>query len=302
MALAIETAGLSYRAGRAFAIREVTLRIPEGEVCGFLGPNGAGKTTVIRLLLGLLRPRDGTIALLGSAVPAQVAEVLARIGYVPERPHFDATLPVDEILRFQRAFYPRWDDALARFLAARLEVDTGKEFGKLSKGQKAKVMILSALAQRPALLLLDEPTDGLDPVVRREILDILLAQIRADGVSVLISSHLVHELEGLCTRIAIMDDGALVTEVPMHEFRDGVRRIVVSADALPPNGDAPFRLLDQRVGAEGTAQWTVSRWDAGGAEFLDTRGVRVHEVQSVGLEDAYIGHLRAARRDRPEAR
>src|SRR5690349_18424961 len=152
MALAIETAGLSYRAGRSFAIREVGLRVPEGEVCGFLGPNGAGKTTVIRLLLALLRAERGTVSLLGQAIPSQVAEVLGRIGYVPERPHFDATLPVDEILRFQRAFYPRWDEPLARTLAERLEVDTGKEFGKLSKGQKAKVMILSALAQRPALL------------------------------------------------------------------------------------------------------------------------------------------------------
>ena len=300
MVLAIETAGLSYRAGRSFAIRDVALHIPEGEVCGFLGPNGAGKTTVIRLLLGLLRPQQGRIALLGEPVPERVVEALARIGYVPERPHFDATLPVDGILRFQRAFYPRWDETLARHLATRLEVDTGKEFGRLSKGQKAKVMIIAALAQRPALLLLDEPTDGLDPVVRREILDILLAQIRADGVSVLISSHLVHELEGLCSRIAIMDDGALVTEVPMHDFRDGVRRIVVAADALPPNGEAPFRLLDQQAGDGGTMHWTVSRWDAGGAAFLDARAIRVREVRPVGLEEAYVGHRRAARRARRE--
>ena len=113
----------------------------------------------------------------------------------------------------------RWDAALARQLAEALDVDLGREFGRLSKGQKAKAMILSALAQRPSLLLLDEPTDGLDPVVRREILDILLERMREDGVTALISSHLVHELDGLCTRIAIMDAGALVDESSVDRFR-----------------------------------------------------------------------------------
>ncbi|HET7041229.1 MAG TPA: ABC transporter ATP-binding protein [Gemmatimonadales bacterium] len=224
MELAIETEGLTHRAGRGFAIRDVGLRVPRGEVCGFLGPNGAGKTTVIRLLLGLLRPDAGHVRLGGRAMPAEAPTILAGVGYVPERPHFDATLPCAELLRYQAAFFRRWDRALAAELADRFELDLRKEFGRLSKGQKAKLMILAALAQRPDLLLLDEPTDGLDPVIRREILDILLARVRADGVSVLISSHLVHELEGLCTRIAIMDAGTLVTEQGMHEFRMGPAR------------------------------------------------------------------------------
>jgi len=210
MAFAIETEGVSYRAGKGFAVRDLSLQVATGEVCGFLGPNGAGKTTIIRLLIGLLRPDRGRIRIFGRPFPEQAAEILAEVGYVPERPHFDATLSVRQILRFQKAFYPTWDDAFATSLVQRLEVDPAQAFGRLSKGQKAKVMILSALAQRPRLLLLDEPTDGLDPVVRREILDILLAEIRDRNVTVLVSSHLVHELQGLCTRIAIVDAGALV--------------------------------------------------------------------------------------------
>src|SRR5689334_10167718 len=122
MTMAIEADGLSYQAGRGFAVRGVTFGIPHGEVCGFLGPNGAGKTTVIRLLLGLLRPERGEVRLLGRVMPREAPEILARVGYVPERPHFDASLTVQELLRFQRAFYPRWDRGLAAELIERLEV------------------------------------------------------------------------------------------------------------------------------------------------------------------------------------
>jgi ABC-2 type transport system ATP-binding protein len=301
MSFAIETAGLGYRAGRSFAISGVDLRVPAGEVCGFLGPNGAGKTTVIRLLLGLLRAGEGRITLLGLPMPQGAEAILARVGYVPERPHFDLTLTVEEILRFQAAFYRTWDRALALDLARRLEVDLGKEFGRLSKGQKAKVLIISALAQRPELLLLDEPTDGLDPVVRREILDILLGRIREDGMSALMSSHLVHELEGLCTRIAIMDGGALVAETRMEEFRDGIRRVVVRGDggALPTG--LPFTLLDRRpLGADQT-QWTVQGWGAGAGAYVATHGIQVLTESAVGLEEAYVHLLRSARRGRAEA-
>lgn len=218
MAFAIETEGVSYRAGRGFAVRDLTFRVGVGEVCGFLGPNGAGKTTIIRLLIGLLRPDRGVIRIFGRPFAQEAAAILAEVGYVPERPHFDATLTVRQILRFQGAFYPTWDDPFAMSLVERLEVDPAQAFGRLSKGQKAKVMILSALAQRPRLLLLDEPTDGLDPVVRREILDILLGEIRERNVSVLVSSHLVHELQGLCTRIAIVDGGALVATSTLEEL------------------------------------------------------------------------------------
>lgn len=301
MGSAIETTGLCYRAGRAFAIRDVSLGVPAGEVCGFLGPNGAGKTTVIRLLLGLLRPEQGAIRLLGRSMPAEAPEILARVGYVPERPHLDVSLTVDELCRFQGAFFPRWDRPLALRLAERLEIDRGKEFGRLSKGQKAKVMILIALAQRPELLVLDEPTDGLDPVVRREILDILVTQMREDGVTALMSSHLVHELEGLCTRIAVMDAGALVSDSSMAEFRGGIRRLVVDAATLLPVNGAPFTLLERREVEGSRSHLTVTGWGASGATYLAEHRIVLHEVRDLGLEEAYVHLLRAFRRGIREA-
>jgi ABC-2 type transport system ATP-binding protein len=256
---------------------------------------------VIRLLLGLLRADSGDITLLGREIPRQAADVLAEVGYVPERPHFDMTLSVEEILRYQAAFYPRWDQVLARELADRLEVDRGKEFGRLSKGQKAKVMILAALAQRPSLLVLDEPTDGLDPVVRREILDILVGRMKEDGITALISSHLVHELDGLCTRIAIMDGGALVDESPVDQFRSGVRRLLVEIPTSAPLGTGRYPLLDRRPAGEGLAHLVVRDWTTDGAEYLRGEGIVVRSDHGVGLEEAYVHLLKAFRRSTREA-
>ena len=168
MSHAIEIDGLRYRAG-SFELRDVNLHVPTGSIYGFLGPNGSGKTTTMRLVLGLLRPLAGRITVLGLPMPEQHARILGQIGYVPEQPHLDTTLTVRELIDFQAAFYPRWDRARAEELIQRFELDGEHLFGRLSKGQKAKLMILLALSQGGDLLVLDEPTDGLDPMVRREI-------------------------------------------------------------------------------------------------------------------------------------
>src|SRR5216117_434086 len=170
MSDAIHIERLHYRAGKNFEIKELDLHVPSGSIYGFLGPNGSGKTTTMRLALGLLRPLSGRITVLGDEIPANAPRVLARVGYVPEQPHLDPTLTVRETLRFQAAFYPNWDWPCGERLRRQFELDERATFGRLSKGQKGKLMTLLALAQRPDLLVLDEPTDGLDPVVRRDVL------------------------------------------------------------------------------------------------------------------------------------
>ena len=170
MTLAIQTQGLGYRAGKQFAIRDLDLHVPAGAIYGFLGPNGSGKTTTIRLLLGLLRPQGGAITLLGEPVPGRLPAILARTGYVPERPHLYPSLTVQEAIAYHRAFYPRWDQRRADDLLAGFLLEPGRQTTRLSKGELGKLMLLLVLAQSPDLLLLDEPTDGLDPVVRREVL------------------------------------------------------------------------------------------------------------------------------------
>jgi ABC-2 type transport system ATP-binding protein len=291
-AIAIET--LYYRAGKTFAIRDLTLHVPSGSIYGFLGPNGSGKTTTIRLILGLLRPLRGCVTVLDGRMPEDHARVLERIGYVPEQPHLDPTMTVGELIRFQAAFYRRWDAARARQLAEEFQLDDPHLFGRLSKGQKAKLMILLALAQRGDLLVLDEPTDGLDPVVRRDILAALIAYVSESGATIFISSHLVHELERVCDWVAVMDDGRLVTEVPLEKLKGGTKRLMV-AGAPPSVVDAPFRILARETMNGAGEMWVVSNWEPSMAAFFERIGASLRDVVDLDLEDGFVELLRSFR-------
>ena len=162
----IETKGLRASLGRTFQVRDMDMHVPHRSVYGFLGPNGAGKTTTIRLLLGLLKPQAGHITVLGQPMPQSYASVLARTGYVPERPHVYPSLTVEEAIRLHSAFYATWDQKWADELQAKFSLEGAQRVSVLSKGESGKLLMLLALSQRPDLLVLDEPTDGLDPVVR----------------------------------------------------------------------------------------------------------------------------------------
>ena len=294
MALAIETAGLRYRAGKSFALEDLALRVPEGAIYGFLGPNGSGKTTTIRLLLGLLRREAGSIRVLGEAVPAGVARVLARTGYVPERPHLYPTLTVAESLAYHRAFHPRWDQARADALLGGFAVDPTRVVGRLSKGELGKLMVLLALAQSPDLLVLDEPTDGLDPVVRREVLGALLDYVGQRGATVFISSHLVHELERICDWVGVLDRGRLVAELPMDTFKNGIKRLHVAG--VPAElGAAPFAMLGRTVHDGRSETWIVRGWQPPMQQYIEGIGGSVREVVDLDLEEGFVELLRAAR-------
>lgn len=295
MTHAVETSGLGYSPGGRFRIEHLDLHVPAGSIYGFLGPNGSGKTTTLRLLLGLLRPQAGRITVLGQAVPAQSAAVLARVGYVPEQPHFDGTSTVRDLLRFQAAFYPTWDWPAAESLLGQFELDDTRPFGRLSKGQRAKVMMLSAMAQRPELLVLDEPTDGLDPVARRDILASLLEYVAERQATVLISSHLVHELERICDWVGVMDNGRLITEVPMVRLKNGTKKLkVAGASANGGAAEAPFVLMARE--AHGRREtWTVRNWEPEMAGWFPERGIALEEIVDLDLEDGFVELLRTFR-------
>ena len=294
MTHAIEIERLHYRAGKAFAIQDLTLHVPSGSIYGFLGPNGSGKTTTIRLILGLLRALSGRITVLGDRMPEDHPRILERVGYVPEQPHLDPTLTVAELIRFQSAFYRRWDSARAALLTKEFQLDEQRLFGRLSKGKKAKLMILLALAQRGDLLVLDEPTDGLDPVVRRDILAALITYVSESSATIFISSHLVHELERVCDWVAVMDEGRLVTEVPLEKMKNGTKRLVI-AGAPAVISDAPFRIL-ARDSSNGSGEtWVVSNWEPTMTSFFDRIGASVREIVDLDLEDGFVELLRSFR-------
>lgn len=298
---AIRIRSLTYRAGREFALRGLDLTVPSGSVYGFLGPNGSGKTTTIKSLMGMLPPDDGTIDLLGHRVPDDVVPALARVGYVPERLHLYPALSVDETMRYHAAFYPRWDaregDRLKRAFALRGDALVGR----LSKGEAGKLMLLLALAVRPELLVLDEPTDGLDPVVRRDVLSAIVDYVAASKATVFISSHLVHEQERICDWVGVMDGGRMIAELPMQEFRSGIKRLRVS-QAPPVRDAAPFALLSRETLTASHEEWVVRGWQPEMREWFQRVGADVREIQDLDLEESFVELLRGARTVTQETR
>jgi ABC-2 type transport system ATP-binding protein len=294
MTFAIETTDLRYRNGRSFEIAGLQMRVPTGAVYGFLGPNGAGKTTTVRLLLGLTRPDAGTIAVLGRAMPEEYVAVLAKTGFVPERPHLYPTLTVDETMRLHASVHRGWSSARAADLRKRFDLPTHQHVGALSKGETGKLMMLLALAQQPELLVLDEPTDGLDPVVRRDVLEALLDFVSGQQATVVISSHLVHELERICDWIAVMDRGSLVAELPTQQFKNGIKRLHVTA---PPAvvDSAPFVVVLRRPRDGGGEEWLVRGWSPEMTTYLEARGAVVRDVVDLDLEESFVELLRSSR-------
>ncbi|HEU5220139.1 MAG TPA: ABC transporter ATP-binding protein [Gemmatimonadales bacterium] len=295
MSTAIETTGLCYSASKDFAIRDLSLRVPAGALYGFLGPNGCGKTTTIRLLLGLLRPSVGSIRLLGHAVPGDLPPALARIGVVPDRPHLHRYLSVGEAIAFHSAFYPAWDSKWAAELLGEFRLPRSQRISGLSKGEAAKLTLLLALCQTPDLLVLDEPMDGLDPVVRRDVLSALLDYVSRRGATVFVSSHLVHELERFCDWIGVMDRGRMVVELPMAEFRNGNKRIRFTAIQPVEAAGAPFTLLSQDQEPGSGQTWVVRGWRPEMSAWFERPGLAVREVADLDLEDGFVELLRAFR-------
>jgi ABC-2 type transport system ATP-binding protein len=291
---AIRIRGLAWKAGRDFAIQDMNLTVPTGAIYGFLGPNGAGKTSTIRLLLGMMKPYAGSIEVLGQQVPAHADRALARIGYVPERLHLYQTLTVAETIRFRRAFFPGFDVAEAERLRDRFGLRPHQVISKLSKGESGKLMMLLALSQRPELLVLDEPTDGLDPVLRRELLSSLVEYVTERQATVFISSHLVHEQERICDWIGVMDRGRLIAELPMQEFRSGIKRLRLGGAPASTAG-APFAVLHRETVSERVQEWVVRGWQPSMNEWFQSSSSEVRDVLDLDLEESFVELLRGAR-------
>lgn len=216
---AIEVSQLTRRFGATTALASVSLSLPRGAVYGLVGANGAGKTTLIKHILGLLRAQSGTVRVFGLDPVADPVGVLSRIGYLSEENDLPAWMRVDELMRYTRAFYPAWDDAFAEELRQTFALDPAAKIKTLSRGQKARLGLLIALAYRPGLLVLDEPSSGLDPIVRRDILGAIIRTIADEGRTVLFSSHLLEEVEQVADHVTMIHQGTIVLSAPLDDVK-----------------------------------------------------------------------------------
>jgi ABC-2 type transport system ATP-binding protein len=234
MTTLVETQGLTKRYGSSRGIDEVTFAISEGEVFGFLGPNGAGKTTTIRTLMGLLRPTEGSAHIGGLDCWGQSTDIKRLVGYLPGELALDPSLTGGQILEYFGHLRGGVDQSYLKQLIERLGLDPTRKFRQYSSGNKRKIGIVQAFMHRPRLLILDEPTNGLDPLNQQEF-DRMVKEVRDDGRTVFLSSHILGEVEQTCTRVAIIREGRLVRVGGVAELKDIKRHdvTITFVDAAP---------------------------------------------------------------------
>ena len=268
MTAAVETEGLGKRYRRTWALADCTLTVPAGHVVGLVGPNGAGKTTLLSIATGMLAPSAGAIEVLGIRPAARPAQ-LARVGYLPQTAPVYAGLSLADHLKLGARLNPAWDAELARNRVERLDLDLRQKAGTLSGGQRAQLALTLAVAKRPELLVLDEPVASLDPLARRELLRDLMESVAEQGLSVILSSHLIADLERTCDYLIVLVAGRVMVAGPLdellasHHLLSGPRRDpgslpdgvqVISAS----HTDVQTTLLVRTSGRILDPAWTVS--------------------------------------------
>ena len=291
MSIALTTGGLGKRYGRRWALSDCSLELPAGHVAGLVGPNGAGKTTLLELAVGLIEPSAGSIAVLGGETSV-TAEQLARIGFVAQQMPLYASLSVAEHLRLGAALNPRWDAALAQSRIDRLDLDPRQRAGTLSGGQRAQLALTLAIAKRPELLVLDEPVAGLDPLARREFLQDLMAFTAEQTVTVVLSSHLIADLERVCDYLILLADGHVQLAGEVDELLATHRRL------SGPRRDSSSLPASQQVVEESHAARQSTLLVRTEEPIIDP----AWSVEQVGLEDIVLAYMSGPAADAPPAR
>jgi ABC-2 type transport system ATP-binding protein len=279
--LAIETRDLVKRYGSVGAVDGLSLSVPRGAVYALVGRNGSGKTTTIRMLLDLSLPDAGTARVLGMDCHAERVKVLERVGYVSDRPLLGGWTG-DQMVRFNRGFYPRWSDELVARYVRVFDIPMKQRFRNLSRGNQTKMWLMLALAQQPDVLILDEPTAGLDPVVTDQLLRVLVEDVAAEGRTVFMSSHHLSEIERIADWVGMIDKGKLLLEAPMEELRARFRRIQVAGVAEMAMPVAAMRVRRSGASTEYVvrdgAEEFVDALERGGATVLQSSPMNLSEI------------------------
>ena len=228
----IETNNLCKSYGKSRGIIDVNLKIKEGEIFGFVGPNGAGKSTTIRTLLNFIFPTSGSARILGKDMVKESSEIKKYIGYVPSEVKFYDEVKVKDIIKYSASFYNNVNKEEIDKLYKILDVDVNKKMSELSLGNKKKVAIVQALIHKPKLLILDEPTNGLDPLIQKKLFE-LLEEARKNGTTVFLSSHNLVEVENLCDRVAVIKDGKIIDTIVIEKLAKKLGlRIVIKSNEI----------------------------------------------------------------------
>ena len=287
----IKIQGLTRQFGQKAALHDVSLEVPRGCVFGLVGENGAGKTTLIKHVLGLLKAQVGSVRVFDRDPVEDPVGVLARIGCLSEDRDLPDWMRVDELLRYMQAFYPTWDERYADDLRRSFELEPRQRVGTLSRGQRARAGLVTALAHRPELLVLDEPSSGLDPVVRHDIFGAIVRTVADEGRTVLFSSHLLEEVERVADRVALVHDGRIVLCDTLDQIKLAHRRLTVrfaQPQYSPPQLQGALACTGEGL------EWTFLA--NGGSEALKQavieHGGTIVEESAPSLEEIFVSHVK----------
>ena len=281
--------------GQTEALQNVTLTVRPGQVYGLVGENGAGKTTLLKHLLGLLKPTSGTVQVFGMDPVANPAQVLSQIGFLSEDRDLPMWMRIDQVLHYYGGFFASWDSEYAQELLSTFDLKAEQRLKTLSRGQLARVGLLVAVAHRPKLLLLDEPSSGLDPVVRQDILSAIIRTVADDGRTVVFSSHLLDEIQRVCDHVTMIHGGRVLLSDPLDEILEQHSRMTIRLSN--PSESTPS--IPGAIRCEGSGrEWTVLgngastepyRWvEASGAEILDTGMPSLDEIFVARIRQAGV--------------
>jgi ABC-2 type transport system ATP-binding protein len=281
--LVIQTERLGKSYGRVEAVKELNLSIRPHTITAFLGLNGAGKSTTLKMLLGMMRPSSGDGTILGQRIndPIESVRIRTRIAYVSENKRLYDYMTVDQMIRFTSAFYPDWRPEEAQKLLRQFELPLNRKVKSLSKGMRTKLGLLIAFARQPELLILDEPSEGLDPVGIEELLEILVARC-SEGTTVFFSSHQIAEVERIADQVCILHAGRLVLDSSLDDLRQSYRRIDLIFPSIPAEHE--FRMTGvEDVRIRGNQMSLLASRNA------ETVVARAHDFQATSIDVTPVG-------------
>ncbi len=291
-AVALRGVSKSYK---HFQLKDVSLDYPQGTVAGLIGPNGAGKSTTMRILMGLIQPDSGSVHVLGSPISSREASAKLHIGYFSDDMRLYKPETIQWHMQFVRSMYPTWDEGYAQQLIKRFGLIPSQRIQGLSHGQRVKAMLLLVLARKPKLLVLDEPTNGLDPVAKHEVLTELMEVVKEEDRTILYSSHDTQDVEQISDSITFIDHGRVVVSQNRDDYLDQWKRIKLHAPEawLPPEIDglrieSTFRTL--RV-------LSLNKYNASVAERLQSSGASVESIEPMTLEEIFVSSVMRAREE-----